>query len=70
MLWFLYCATIMSIVAWNEFHSFQFMVCILLAMICVSNRFMYTTELETAVTMYIGDLVIVEQSKHCTQLPK
>ena len=66
MLWFLYCATIMSIVAWNEFHSFQLMVCILLAMICVSNRFMYMIELVTAVTMYMRDLVIAEQSKHCT----
>ena len=75
ILWFLYCAAIMSIVAWNEFHYFQFMVCILLAMICVSNRFMYTVklvtaELVTAVTMYIGDLVTTEQSKHYTQLPK
>ena len=75
MLWFLYCAAIMSIVAWNEFHYFQFMVCILLAMICVSNRFMYTTELVTTelvtvVTMYMGDFVTAEQSKHCTQLPK
>ena len=75
ILWFLYCAAIMSIVAWNEFHYFQFMVCILLAMICVSNRFMYTAklvtaELVTAVTMYMGDLVTEEQSKHCTQLPK
>ena len=38
-------------------------------MICVSNRFMYmaelvTTELVTAVTMYMGDLVTAEQSKH------
>ena len=61
----------MSIVAWNEFHYFQFMVCILLAMICVSNRFMYmvelvTAELVTAVSMYIGDLVTIEQSKHYT----
>ena len=60
---------------WNEFHYFQFMVCILLAMICVSNRFMYTAklvtaELVTAVTMYMRDLVTAEQSKHCTQLPK
>ena len=44
-------------------------------MICVSNRFMYTAklvtaELVTAVTMYMGDLVTAEQSKHCTQLPK
>ena len=75
ILWFLYCAAIMSIVAWNEFHYFQFMVCILLAMICVSNRFMYmaklvTAELVTAVTMYMGDLVTAEQLKHCTQLPK
>ena len=75
MLWFLYCAAIMSIVAWNEFHYFQFMDCILLAMIYVSNRFMYTAELVTAelvtvVTLYMGDLVTAEQSKHCTQLPK
>ena len=60
MLWFLYCATIMSIVAWNEFHYFQFMVCILLAMICVFNRFMYMAELVTVVIMYMGDLVNVE----------
>ena len=66
MLWFLYYAAIMSIVACNEFHSFQFMVCILLAMICVSNRFMYMIELVTAVIMYMRDLVIAEQSKHCT----
>ena len=70
MLWFLYCAAIMSIVTWNEFHYFQFMDCILLAMTCVSNRFMYTAELVTAVTLYMGDLVTAEQSKHCTQLPK
>ena len=75
MLWFLYCAAIMSIVTWNEFHYFQFMDCILLAMTCVSNRFMYTAELViaelvTVVTLYIGDLVTAEQSKYCTQLPK
>ena len=44
-------------------------------MIYVSNRFMYTAELVTAelvtaVTLYMGDLVTAEQSKHCTQLPK
>ena len=60
MLWFLYCIAIMSIVAWNEFHYFQFMVCILLAMICVFNRIMYMAELVTVVIMYMGDLVNVE----------
>ena len=40
------------------------MDCILLAMICVSNRFMYMAELVTVVTMYMGDLVTAEQSKH------
>ena len=60
----------MRIVAWNEFHYFQFMVCILLTMICVSSRFMYMAELVTAIIMYMGDLVIAEQSKHGTQLPK
>lgn len=72
MLWFLHCAAIMSIVAWNEFHYFQFMVCILLAIICVSNRFMFmaelvTAKLVTAVTMYMEYLVTAEQSKHRTQ---
>ena len=60
MLWFLYCIAIMSIVAWNEFHYFQFMACILLAMICVFNRFMYMAELVIGVIMYMGDLVTVE----------